>query len=903
MCRYIEYFLLNLVFLGVSPAATVYFFSGVGEGATVYVELQKCKAYKEIFTGIAVLLALLLYLGDLCVRPPPAAQKRAGGPAGPGAAASELFPTVLSKALLTLAVLSATVAWLFWLDKYPSAPLLMLQLVLMGFIIFLGTLAPVSSSGSATVPASQTSVTYFSLQSADRRDTFNTAQVSALLTHGLWTLFLWFFWVADSPVGDGAQGWNESTRERFEKQGINSQNFGTSMGSVMLYLWMSPAIASMVLCTAAAVVMFTGSLQRQLRGRPQVSACHGDPFKFKIEGTTPSAAEDDGKTACAELSASEKAKVGTLVYMVKMLTAAFVVLFGVAWVTAAVVGSSLSIASTVQAFTAVFAGFLVVYVYLALAGETRAIIARAAETSPLMKSAKSMLVSDWARAALLGVLFCVFPFYLMLSFLNQRIRRCRGAPKAGWFTARVEQQLAQLRLWPWTGIYRKLQMLCILAVGLQVVGGMGTNIFLAWVNSKLQSTGFFPLAVIFFMVGTGMFMIPIVPGIAVYLFGGILVPAGFVREYGTANDYSDQNFWFGFLVAVLLNFSLKMLAIVLQQKGIGEPMSTNLSVLQVVGANTPQMKAIEKILRLPGFGFPKIVILCGGPDWPTSVLTGILRLSLPQMLLGSIPVILNVLLVTAAGCFRLRQTGSATWSAMSSVALTVASVWTVLQMALAGYYIQEAWETHHESLSKPRREHLQLDWLDHVVKQQNTVKDAFMDWRTLHAVAKVVIFVGTALMLFSSFFMVMLQSRCWDNFEVTDDIAELGLHFIRAEGWIAICVFGAGCLQYFAVTQWVQCRTRRECRAIADKMAPERNDWIALRANACEAPEEKVLQENLPSLVLDLQKELQELRKRVSTLELQAAQAAQAAQARPQQRAGAEPDGASVAGSENVSEV
>jgi len=569
------------------------------------------------------------------------------------------------------------------------------------------------------------------------------------------------------------------------------------------------------------------------------------------------------------------------------------VLCGCLWITASIVGSSLSLASTVQAFTVCFAGFLTVYVYVGLSGENRELLQRGAAASPLMKSARGLIESDWAKAMLLGIIFIPLPVYMLLSVANQLVRRCRGTASAhrvhptddkmppaeddvaepaetpgcsGILTARVEQQMRQLQTWHWTGVHHNLQLLCMLAVALQVVGGMGTNIFLAWVNAKLDGAGFTTLTGMFFLVGTGMFMIPIVPGIAVYLFGGILIPAGYVRHRGTPNDYTHDTFFIGFAISVALNFMLKMVAIILQQKGIGEPMSTNLAVLRYVGANTPQMKAIELILKKPGLNFPKITILCGGPDWPTSVLTGILRLSLPQMLLGSTPVILNVAFVTAAGAFRLRELENKTWSAMSSVALTVASVWTVLQMALAAYYIQDSWERNHAQLSAPRKEHIELDWLDHVARKQQVEKNKLTKWGALPRLVQVAVFGASSLMLFSSFFMIMLQSRCWGNFGVTDDVTTLGLDFIKSGGWAAIGVFGFGCLLHVLVQVWTGVVTRSECKRIAKDLVHTKADWVERQNAICEetpsAEPEETAQEvhRLHAELDETKKELRELR-------------------------------------------
>ena len=47
-------------------------------------------------------------------------------------------------------------------------------------------------------------------------------------------------------------------------------------------------------------------------------------------------------------------------------------------------------------------------------------------------------------------------------------------------------------------------------------------------------------------------------------------------------------------------------------------------------------------------------VLCGGPDWPTAVLCGILRADLRQMLLGLSPVFLLTAPTSMAGAFQLK---------------------------------------------------------------------------------------------------------------------------------------------------------------------------------------------------------------------------------------------------------
>jgi hypothetical protein len=48
--------------------------------------------------------------------------------------------------------------------------------------------------------------------------------------------------------------------------------------------------------------------------------------------------------------------------------------------------------------------------------------------------------------------------------------------------------------------------------------------------------------------------------------------------------------------------------------------------------NSVTIRAVKKILSKPGMSLEKVYILVGGPDWPTSVLTGILKLKLSQVM-------------------------------------------------------------------------------------------------------------------------------------------------------------------------------------------------------------------------------------------------------------------------------
>merc|ERR1712217_692061 len=138
-------------------------------------------------------------------------------------------------------------------------------------------------------------------------------------------------------------------------------------------------------------------------------------------------------------------------------------------------------------------------------------------------------------------------------------------------------------------------------------------------------------------------MLPPVPGPAMYLFAGIIMA-----------QECPWGFWPGAMASIALCFVMKMSACVVQQVLIGGCSGNNLMVRAAVGVHKPFIRAIEQVLRRPGLSFGKVAILCGGPDWPTSVLAGVLKVPVLQCLVGTLPVTLTLAPGSLTGSFKLR---------------------------------------------------------------------------------------------------------------------------------------------------------------------------------------------------------------------------------------------------------
>jgi hypothetical protein len=171
-----------------------------------------------------------------------------------------------------------------------------------------------------------------------------------------------------------------------------------------------------------------------------------------------------------------------------------------------------------------------------------------------------------------------------------------------------------------------------------VVGiGKAVNILLAELNQLLETMVLTHVTLIFVAVGLVMFLLPPVPGVPVYLAGGIcLTNAAWKKGEGGWSFRSAVYF------TIFVCFGIKLLAVACQQKLIGERMGHSVAIRTVVSVNSITIKAIKFILQKPGLNIQKVLlwqaiivgysfsclfpiqvaILCGGPDWPTSVLTG-----------------------------------------------------------------------------------------------------------------------------------------------------------------------------------------------------------------------------------------------------------------------------------------
>jgi len=505
----------------------------------------------------------------------------------------------------------------------------------------------------------------------------------------------------------------------------------------------------------------------------------------------------------------------TLHVMVRLLGGAMLLICAALYVQAAVSGANSQLANTVLIFSLL--GLILTAI---LVGNTVGweMLQQRFLNIPLIKKIAESLLSDWAKAAMFFGGWLPFVVFLASSALKQQVRIYFWLPRGAtdWADERTGMQinrahllttsangcLEYVRKWRWTSVFSKVMMIGIFFMVMNVGFGKMTNVFISWLIQTLleANTTVGVVCGVFIVTGVVLFMIPPVPGFAVYLCGSFLLP-------------QFLPFWEGVIVSSLISFGLKLLALMIQQKLIGELMGNKIAVRSFIGVNSLTMRSIRKILEQPGLGLPKVCILVGGPDWPTSVTTGILKLPLLQMMLGTSPVLIVVTAVTMAGAFQLRKNEGGVWSSTSDMMLGVASGVMFGSLIASAYYIEETAEKHREELEALPRDEA-VDAEDRKKEAANRVFNGATRWRATDPPMpwwmKLNLIVGATLQIVTCYLAQFFATRCFAPFEMTDRISDKldgdWTNIFRPLGRVVILLWAIGCANYIVFRLWARVR-------------------------------------------------------------------------------------------------
>ncbi|KAL9188273.1 hypothetical protein ACHAXT_006651 [Thalassiosira profunda] len=405
--------------------------------------------------------------------------------------------------------------------------------------------------------------------------------------------------------------------------------------------------------------------------------------------------------------------------------------------------------------------------------------------------------------------------YFGLSAINQLVRRigvnpcsqptCEESDTAGIVTVRAKKQLTTMRSWNRAKVMTIGVYWGIAFMVLQVLVANLTVVFLSWLIEKTASLGLAAVTAIVAGVGVLMFLLPPVPGVPVYLTLGIVLTARGNELLG----------WVGAIFySTGIGLVLKLFSSALQQKMIGEKLSHYVSVRQFVGINSTLMKSMRLVLGQNGISVPKVAILIGGPDWPTSVLCGIMRLSLPQIMLGTVPIVFLILPTCLTGALLYMASleldnGNPLFPWAGTVSTLTASLTAMVQfgsMLIAAYYLELAADKHPEEVQaiEEDKEVKEADEKDtHMTKCYETVTE----WNSgLPLLAKLVLCCSLACITASCYMVQFFGELCFVEHSLTDsyyeNLAGNAFNIFLPLGWAAVALFAASIVLLYTFSSW-----------------------------------------------------------------------------------------------------
>mmetsp|Transcript_16023 Transcript_16023/g.30228 ORF Transcript_16023/g.30228 Transcript_16023/m.30228 type:complete len:866 (-) Transcript_16023:328-2925(-) len=456
-------------------------------------------------------------------------------------------------------------------------------------------------------------------------------------------------------------------------------------------------------------------------------------------------------------------------------------LFGT-WVSASLAGAGAGVSATLTALT--LASFIAAAIFLAISYER-------IERKEHLKKIGDQLVEKYGnhfnvfRGLLIVTCTPVFLLYFFVSFVIQRIRDLPFCPYtkppvttmslrhvggSGWLTIEARRLLREFQTWDRTKVFTYAIYWGLAFMVLSVIVSQFTLVFLSWLIEKTSVMSLGAVTGILVAIGLTMFLLPPVPGAPIYLVIGIvIIPVGkpIMGIFGSL------------LFAHGISLALKLVACTLQQKMIGGLLQHYVSVRQFCGVNSNLMRSMKLVLQQPGLGLDKVSILVGGPDWPTSVLCGIMDLELIPILIGTLPIIFLIIPTLLTGSFTYManvrlDNGQSEFPWAGTVATICAAITAIVQfgsMVLAAYFLEDAVST--------RKSELEAIPIDEEVKAADERDEAIVhayeevtQWGSLPTLAKSCLTMSLISMIASCYMVQLFADQCFREYQLTYTIEQ-----------------------------------------------------------------------------------------------------------------------------------
>lgn len=442
----------------------------------------------------------------------------------------------------------------------------------------------------------------------------------------------------------------------------------------------------------------------------------------------------------------------------------------------------------------------------------------------------------------------IFIVYLALSFVNQTIRnfKCpctrnvkttteslRDVMGAGHLTVEARRLIREIKSWDMVDVLTYANYWGMGFIVFAVLAPKFTTLFLSWIIEKALDMSIPVVTGILLGIGVVMFLLPPVPGAPIYLtFGIVIVPVG--REV--------LGLTYSIVYAMGVSLLLKLFATFLQQKMIGGLLQNSTGVRKMVGINTGLMRAFKLVLAEPGFSSAKICILCGGPDWPTSVLCGIMGLPLAPILVGTLPVVALIVPTVLAGSFTYMSsltlpdgTPEFAWAGTAkAVSMAVAALVLFGFMLFAAYYVEVTMREREDEVAQiPIDEEVKK--LDDESELSNEAYKEVTQWHLVPSFAKFILILSVVSMIGSCYVVQLFQEDAFISYQLTDTIdGRLNgdwLNLILPLGYAALAAFAASIFFFWIFLCWAK---RKAKMRYEEKKNPttEDNNGAAVTSNS-----------------------------------------------------------------------
>lgn len=390
---------------------------------------------------------------------------------------------------------------------------------------------------------------------------------------------------------------------------------------------------------------------------------------------------------------------------------------------------------------------------------------------------------------------------LLLSVLNQSIRRAGCL----WCSKQIvedeyDHPFLTKRLYK---LYLKIQRMNhvqiivyavywgILYMSVNVIAAQFVVLLLGVLIDRVQYLSLGMVTLVLLAVGLVMFLIPVVPGVPIYLTLGIVIPASAERSGSGLSLPASVAY------CVAVSLALKLFACAVQQKLIGERLSGRVGVRRAVGVNSAFARAMRIILSERGLTVAKVAVLVGGPDWPTSVLCGILRLDLAPVLLGTVPVVLLVAPTVLTGTLTYlgsleNEHGHATYAWASTVSVVCAGLTLAVQggsCLVAATHVNRALTDRSAEVDALGRD-AEVEALE---EEERDYEDRYQEvtrWSAVPALPRAALTSSLVAIVATCWLTTLMLSSSFADFELTstvkDDLDGNVLNFVKPLGWTSL---------------------------------------------------------------------------------------------------------------------